>query len=132
MPLTNGLGSTLKEESSRSQTTEPAAASALPEKNTRPVDVAAQIVLESVELRSTAATVPPERSPQSASVSCVDGVPSPMMTKSPHPGWFPAVVNSGQFASRNVGSPPQSCVRHTLCSPRKIVPATKGSAMIGL
>src|SRR5947207_11646256 len=119
MPLTNRFGSTLDEESSRSQTTEAAAASALLEKNTRPVDVAAHIVLESVELRSTAATVPRERSPQAVEVSCVDGTPSPMMTKSPHPGWFPAVVNSGQFASRNTGSPPQSCVRHTLCSPTK-------------
>src|SRR5256884_977805 len=132
MPLTNRFGSTLEEESRRSQTTEPAAASALPEKNTRPVDVAAHIVLESVELRATAATVPSERSPHSAEVSCVDGMPSPMMTKSPHPGWFPAVVNSGQFASRNAWLPPQCFVRHTLCSPTKIVPATNGSAMIGL
>src|SRR5436189_5676541 len=100
MPLTNRFGSTLDEESSRSQTTEAAAASALVEKNTRPVDVAAHIVLESVELRTTVATVPRERSPHSAEVSCVDGTPSPMMTKSPHPGWFPRVVNSGQFASR--------------------------------
>src|SRR5438094_4736479 len=132
MPLTNRGGSLLEEESRRSQTTEPAAASALLEKNTRPVDVAAHIVLESVELRATAATVPRERSPHSVEVSCVEGTPFPMMTKSPHPGWFPGVVNSGQFASRNIWSPPQSCVRHTLCSPRKIVPATKGSAMIGL
>src|SRR5437763_10258167 len=43
----------LIEESRRSQTTEPAAASALLEKNTRPVDVAAPIVLESVEPRAT-------------------------------------------------------------------------------
>src|SRR6267154_3086933 len=132
MPLTNRFGSTLDDESRRSQTTEAAAASALLEKNTRPGDVAAHIVLESVELRTTAATVPPERSPHSEEVSCVDGTPFPMMTKSPQPGWFPAVVNSGQFASSVAWSPPQSCVRHTLNSPRKIVPATNGSAMIGL
>src|SRR5438034_11744531 len=100
MLVSNRVGSTLDEESSRAQTTEAAAASALLEKSPRPVDVAAHIVLESVELRTTAATVPRERSPHSAEVSCVDGTPSPMMTKSPHPGWFPRVVNSGQFASR--------------------------------
>src|SRR5437867_1047284 len=132
MPLTNRGGSLLEEESRRSQTTEPCAASALLEKNTRPVDVAAQSVLESVELRATTATVPRERSPQSVEVSCVDGMPSPMMTKSPQSGSEPEVVNSGQVASRYARLPPQSCVRHTLCSPRKIVPATKGSAMIGL
>src|SRR6266498_2383377 len=103
----------LEEESRRSQTTEPAAASALLEKNTRPVDVAAHTVLESVELRTTAATVPPERSPHAEEVSCVDGTPFPMMTKSPQSGSEPEVVNSGQFVSRNVWSPPQSCVRHT-------------------
>src|SRR6266550_5878900 len=102
MPLTNRGGSLVEEESRRSQTTEAAAASALPEKNTRPVDVAAHSVLESVELRVTAATVPPERSPQSASVSCVDGVPSPMMTKSPQSGSEPEVVNSGQLVSKYV------------------------------
>src|ERR1043166_10078342 len=106
MPLTNRFGSTIDEESSRSQTTEPAAASALLEKNTRPVDVAAHIVLESVELRATAATVPPDRSPQSASVSCVDGTPSPIMTKSPPRGSEPEVVNSGQLVSRYVCRPP--------------------------
>src|SRR5947199_523991 len=107
MPLTNRFGSTLDEESSRSQTTEAAAASALLEKNTRPVDVAAHIVLESIELRTTAATVPRERSPHSAEVSCVDGTPSTMMTKSPHPGWLPRVLNSGQLASRVACSRPQ-------------------------
>src|SRR5438094_10270990 len=132
MPLTNRFGSTLDEESSRSQTTEAAAASALLEKNTRPVDVAAHIVLESVELRTTAATVPPERSPHSEEVSCVEGMPSPILTKSPQSGSDPDVVNSGQLVSRSVWSPPQSCVRHTLNSPTKIVPATSGSAMIGL
>src|SRR5215510_7071014 len=132
MPLTNLFGSTLDDESRRSQTTEPAAASALLEKNTRPVDVAAHSVLESVELRATCATVPRERSPHRADVRSVDGMPSPMMTKSPHPGSSPGVVNSGQFVSRYVWSPPQSCVRHTLSSPTKIVPATTGSAMIGL
>src|SRR5437773_10188416 len=131
MPLTKRFGSTLDDESRRSQVTEPAAASALLEKNTRPVDVAAHNVLESVELRVTAATVPPSRSPHSVDVSCVDGTPFPMITKSPHPGWFPGVVNSGQFASRNAWFPPQSCVRHTLNSPTKIVPATTGSAIIG-
>src|ERR1043166_4319468 len=83
MPLTNRFGSTIDEESSRSQTTEAAAASALLEKNTRPVDVAAHSVLESVEVRTTAATVPPERSPHNEEVSCVDGMPSPLLTKSP-------------------------------------------------
>src|SRR5437762_14233593 len=131
MPLTNRFGSTLDEESRRSQTTEPAAASALLEKNTRPVDVAAHIVLESVELRTTAATVPPERSPHSEEVSCVDGTPSPILTKSPQAGSEPEVVNSGQVVSRYAWLPPQSCVLHTLCSPTKIVPATTGSAIIG-
>src|SRR5207244_12990730 len=63
-----------------------------------------------------------------ADVSCVDGMPSPMMTKSPQSGSEPEVVNSGQFVSRYAWLPPQSCVRHTLCSPTKIVPATTGSA----
>src|ERR1043166_6992390 len=132
MPLTNRFGSTIDEESSRSQTTEAAAASALLEKNTRPVDVAAHSVLESVEVRTTAATVPPERSPHNEEASCVDGMPSPILTKSPQSGSDPEVVNSGQLVSRSVWSPPQSCVRHTLNSPTKIVPATRGSAMIGL
>src|SRR5436305_4433004 len=132
MPLTNRFGSLLDEESSRSHTTEPAAASALLEKNTRPVDVSAHSVLELVELRSTAATVPPERSPQASEVKIFDGLPFPILMKSPHPCWFAGVVNSGQFASRNAWSPPQSFVRHTLCSPTKIVPATTGSAIAGL
>src|SRR5882757_797712 len=132
MPLTNRFGSTADEESRRSQTTEPAAASALLEKNTRPVDVAAHIVLESVELRATTAPVPPDRSPHSEDVRSVEGIPSPILTKSPQSGSEPEVVNSGQLVSRYVWSPPQSCVRHTLSSPTKIVPATTGSAMIGL
>src|SRR5436189_4257595 len=126
IPLTNRFGSTLEEESRRSQTTEPAAASALLEKNTRPVDVAAHIVLESVELRATCATVPRERSPHRADVRSVEGTPFPILTKSPQSGSSPGVVNSGQFASRNAWLPPQSTVRHTLCSPTKIVPATNG------
>src|SRR5437867_123396 len=101
MPLTNRFGSAVDEESSRSQTTEAAAASALLEKNTRPVVVAAHSVLESVELRATAATLPPERSPHAKEVSCVDGMPSPIFTKSPQAGSAPEVVNSGQLASRN-------------------------------
>src|SRR5216683_4364500 len=108
MPLTNRFGSTVDDESRRSQTTEAAAASALLEKNTRPVDVAAHIVLESVELRTTAAPVPPERSPHSEEVSCVDGTPLPIITKSPQSGSEPEVVNSGQFNSRNAWLPPQS------------------------
>src|SRR2546421_2775722 len=56
-----------------------------------------------------------------------------MRTKSPHAGLAADVVNSGQFASRNAWSPPQSCVRQTLCEPWKIDPARDGfgSAMIG-
>src|SRR5947208_13956883 len=110
MPLTNRFGSTLDAESRRSQTTEPCAASALLEKNTRPVVVAAHSVVESVELRATAATLPPERSPQVEEVSDVDGTPFPIFMKSPQPGWFPKVVNSGQFASRVAWTPPQSVV----------------------
>ena len=48
-------------------------------------------------------------------------------------GFAADVVNSGQFASRNAWSPPQSCVRQTLNEPWKIEPAAAGfgSAMTG-
>ena len=89
-----GFGST------RCQTTEPAAASALSEMNTRPVPVAAQSVPAFVDCRRRADTALPARPPQAADVRSVVGAP-PILTKSPQPGWAADVVNSGQFASRN-------------------------------
>src|SRR3989440_10829930 len=65
-------------------------------------------------------TAPPARVPHVADVSRVEGMPSPMMTKSPQPGWTEEVVNSGQLASRVAWSPPQSCVRHTENEPSKM------------
>src|SRR5512133_1851359 len=101
--------------------------------NTRPVFVAAQRVPVLLGARSTADTNAPARSaPYAADVRSVAPA-GPMRTKSPQVGLAPSVVNSGQFASRNAWSPPQSCVRQTLCEPSKIVPAAAGfgSAMIG-
>src|SRR5436190_14644142 len=101
--------------------------------NTRPVFVDAHSVPVLLVARSTAETQQPPRSaPYAADVRSVAPV-GPMRTKSPQIGLSPAVVNSGQFASRNAWSPPQSCVRQTLCEPSKIEPAAAGfgSAMIG-
>src|SRR5712691_11962172 len=76
-----------------------AAASAFLKMKTRPVLVAAHNVPVSLGARSTAATVPRERSPKAAEVS--DVAPAgPMATKSPQLGSEPLVVNSGQFVSR--------------------------------
>src|SRR5438132_14265754 len=133
MPLTNRPGLFASSESSRVYVTELAAASAFFEMKTRPVVVAAQSVPVSLEVRWIAATLPPERVPHAEEVSRVDGMPSPMITKSPQPALVANVVNSGQFASRVAWLPPQSCVRQTLNEPWKIVPALAvfGSAMTG-
>src|SRR5438309_8791169 len=113
--------------SSRFQCTEDALAFALSVTKRRPPVVDAHIVpaswgarliQETNEERPVAA--PSEREPHKADVRRVEGTPSPMMTKSPHPGLSAGVVNSGQLASRNAGAPPQSCVRQTENEPWKI------------
>ena len=50
-----------------------------------------------------------------------------MRTKSPQAGLLPAVVNSGQFASRKAWLPAQSWVRQTLKEPWK--DRTRGSGI---
>src|SRR5712691_2611369 len=112
-----GFGSTLF------QATEAAAASALLVMNTRPVLVAAHMVPVFWGARAIQATAPPARLPHEAELSCVEGTPLPIGTKSPQPGWTAEVVNSGQLASRVSRSPPQSCVRQTENDPWKMVPA---------
>src|SRR4051812_50224409 len=84
-------------------------------------------------VRVSQATAPPGREPHAAALSCVDGTPFPITTKSPQPAFVADVVNSGQFASSNAWLPPQSCVRQTENDPWKIDPAIAacGSAMIG-
>src|SRR5205809_7824618 len=90
--LSCGVGST------RFQTTDAAAASALSVMNTRPVLVAAHIVPVFCGVRAIQATAPPARvAPHTAEVKS-EG--APMRTKSPQPGWDAAVVNSGQLAPR--------------------------------
>src|SRR5215467_6469640 len=100
--------------------------------NTRPVLVAAHIPPVFCGARAIQETAPPPRVPHPAAVSCVDGTPLPIGTKSPQPVGS-SVVNSGQLASRYAGSPPQSCVRQTENEPWKIEPAVFGfgSAMTG-
>src|SRR5438034_5482311 len=92
--------------SSRVYVTEPAATLAFVEMNRRPVPVATHKVLVSLGARSIAETQPtpalhaPSRSaPYAGPVRSVEPG-APIWTKSPHPGWFAGVVNSGQLASR--------------------------------
>jgi len=112
--------------------------------NTRPALVAAHTVPVFCGARAIHATAPPMRvMPYTGGWGgfCVTGVVSvrsvafggPIRTKLPQPGCPAKVVNSGQLASRYVGSPPQSCVRQTENDPWKIEPARAGfgSAMIG-
>ena len=87
------------------------AASALWVTNTRPVFVEAQIVPVSTGVRAIHETQQPRRPPKLAPVRSLG---LPMRTKSPQLGSAPETKNSGQFALRTVGSPPQSWVRHTL------------------
>src|SRR5437867_5007834 len=68
--------------------------------NTRPVEVAAHIVPVFCGARAIHATAPVARVPHAALFSCVEGTPSPMITKSPQPGCAAGVATSGQFASR--------------------------------
>src|SRR5919204_2930737 len=101
MLLTKRFGSAVADGSvsSGGYVTEPAAAFAFFEMKTRPVFVATHSVPVSLGVRSTAATRPPARLPYDAAVRSV--LPAgPMRTKSPHAGFDPEVVNSGQFASR--------------------------------
>ncbi len=92
------------------------------EMKTRPVEVATHSVPVSDGARSVWASVPPFRSPSAARVRSL-ALPAPPATgppsgtKSPHPGLFPGVVNSGQFASRKSRSPALSFVRQTLWKP---------------
>src|SRR5438067_12972833 len=87
--------------SSRVQCTLVAVALALSVTKRRPAPVAAHIVPPSCGARAIHATAPPVFvAPHAPDVSCVEGIPSPMMTKSPQPGWAASVVNSGQLASR--------------------------------
>src|SRR5213593_300119 len=86
--------------SRRVQWTVLAGSFALSVTNTRPVEVAAHIVPVFCGARAIHATAPPARVPHAAELSCVDGTPSPMITKSPQPGCAADVVNSGQLASR--------------------------------
>ena len=137
--MTNRLGSFVADVSSRVQTSPtPPARSALSEMNTRPVPVAAHSVPVLLGARSIAATAPPRpvgavrRAGQVAVVFAPRR--SPMLDEVTAVRVVAAdVVNSGQFASRNAWSPPQSCVRHTWNEPWKIEPAAAGfgSAMIG-
>src|SRR3954470_20350143 len=99
--------------SRRTQCTAFAASFALSVMKTRPAEVAAHSVPVFCEARVSQATAPPARVPHAAFWRSVEGTPSPIRTKSPHPGWVADVVNSWQFASRYAWSPPQSCVRQT-------------------
>src|SRR5438445_508282 len=119
--------------SSRNQCTVAAGSLAWSVMNRRAPVVDAHSVPVSCGARAIQETAPPDRVPHVADVSRVEGMPSPMMTKSPQPGWTEEVVNSGQLASRVAWSPPQSCVRHTENEPSKMEPfcAGFGSAMIG-
>src|SRR5438477_12485341 len=107
MPLTNRPGSAVADVSvsSRVYVTEPAAASAFFEMNTRPAVVAAQRVPVSLGARSTAATLPPERSAAEEvavrRAGARGGLAPPTSRKSAQPGWLPGVVNSGELASRS-------------------------------
>src|SRR5215475_5066743 len=125
MELTNRAGSFAADVSRRVHVTDDAVGSfALSEMNTRPVFVAAQSVPVLLGARSTAETNAPARSaPYAAEVRSVAPA-GPMRTKSPQFGLALSVVYSEQLASRNARSPPQSCVRQTLCEPSKIDPAT--------
>ena len=115
-------------------TADAGSASAFLDTNTRPTDVAAHIVPVSAVVRSIAATLPPPRLPspgavRSPALPAPPGPPS--ASKSPQPTFVPAVVNSGQFASRTSWLPPLSFVRQTCWKPVKIVPPTFGSAISG-
>src|SRR4029077_11034070 len=118
--LTNRAGSTEDEVSSRVHTTEALGSLALSVMNTRPVPVAAHMVPVLLGARSIAATQPVPAAAHAPSRSMPNAPPvrsvlpvAPRRTKSPHAGLLKAVVNSGQFASRNAWFPPQSWVRHT-------------------
>ena len=116
----NRCGSFAAVVSSRVQTTEDAVAFPLSETNRRPVFVETQIVPVLLGVRAMRETKPPSLSaPYAADVRSVAPA-GPMRTKSPQVGVAALVVNSGQFASRKSRSPPQSCVRQTLCEPWKI------------
>src|SRR5438445_10666632 len=126
MLVGNRPGSLVDVWSIRCQITELAGASALVEMKTRPVPVAAQSVPVSLGARSVTATAPPRRSaPYGAEVRSV-ALGGPILTKSPHAGSAPEVVNSGQFASRESRLPPQPWVRQALNEPWKIVPPLVG------
>ena len=91
------------------------AASALCVTNTRPPLVAAQIVPVSTGVRAIHET-------QQRAAATAVGVRrqiarAPDADEVTAVGSAPETKNSGQFALRTVGSPPQSWVRHTLCEP---------------
>src|SRR5436309_13527727 len=85
--------------SRRVQWTALAGSFALSVTNTRPVEVAAHIVPVFCGARVIHATAPVARVPHAALFSCVEGTPSPMITKSPQPGFAADSVNSAQFAA---------------------------------
>ena len=103
--------------------TDAAGAFALSETKTRPVAVAAQSVPVLAGARLIAEMLPAARSAAVRRTRQVGRAGGPIRTKSPQFGGLEAVVNSGQFASRNAWLPPQSWVRQTLCEPWKIEPA---------
>src|SRR6476646_3649384 len=100
MPLTNLRGVTGDSVSRRVYLTSPGfAASALVLRNTRPRRVPTHIVDLSLGVRASVTPSPAVRSPGVPAPPLPDG--SPSATKSPQPGWLPAVVNSGQLFSRS-------------------------------
>src|SRR6266545_571298 len=130
MLLTNLFGVTASSSSRVHETAAAALASTLREMNTRPVVVAAHAVDVSAEVRSTAATAPPDRTPQNEPVS---GLP-PACCQSPHtPLKVPVHVLQTLFASASVRLPsPNVLVRKTVFPvPANIVPLTLGSLMTG-
>src|SRR6516225_8971488 len=139
MPLTNRLGFTARV-SIRANVTEVAGSTfAFLLTKTRPAEVAAQRVEESLTVRLRAAIpLPPVRSePKPFPINSPAGLGSPRDTQSPQSspsGYVKLPVNSLQFA-RNCasvcGPMPWSLVRQTCPVPAYIVPETAGSEMMG-
>src|SRR5437870_4507993 len=144
MPLTNLPGLLADSPSIRLNVTETAgSAFAFVETKTRPVVVAAQTVDVSPVARSTAATLPPERSAPYGQLGArgspvrqvrrPDLVGSPSLTQSPHvTSNLPVkVLHWLRNVARSIVPMPCVFVRQTCEVPTNIVLLTLGSEMIG-
>src|SRR5436305_9955553 len=104
--------------------TEAAGSFALSETSRRPLVLAAHSVPVFCGARASAATKSPATASAPYAVPPMLVAPGgPIRCASPHVGGVTGIVKSRQCASRNAGSPPQSCVLHTDCEPSKIEPA---------